>query len=107
VANGDSSRSHPQHFYRTLNDLLTEVYKALRNGMPRVAAMGVRAILETIMVEKIGDRGTFKANIDAFQAAGHIGQMQRTLVNSVLDVGGATIHRGYAPARKTSSRCST
>ena len=87
-------------FHKTLSDLLTEVYKALRNGMPRVAAMGVRAVLETIMVEKVGDRGSFKDNIDAFEAAGHIAQLQRARVNAVLDVGGAAIHRGYAPSEE-------
>lgn len=81
----------------TLRQLLVEVYKALQNGMPRLAAMGVRATLEAIMVDKVGDQKSFKANIDKFAEEGHIARNQVGRIMSVLDAGGAVIHRGYVP----------
>src|SRR5210317_585917 len=40
-------------------DLIREIYIALQNDALRVAVMGIRALLETIMIEKVGDQGTF------------------------------------------------
>jgi len=62
-----------------------------------LAAMGIRAIFEAIMVKEVGDRGTFKANLKAFVDAGHLAEKYRPLVESVLDAGSAAIHRGYSP----------
>lgn len=79
---------------------LEEVYVALQNSLPKLAAMGIRALVEHIMIEKVGDRGTFRANIDAFFEAGHLAQVERDVFqNTLLEVGHATIHRAYtAPA---------
>jgi len=85
------------NFYQTLIELLNEVYKALQNGMPRLAVMGIRALLEAIMVDKIGDKGGFAKNVAALAAAGHIGEKQKGRILAVLDVGSAAMHRGYAP----------
>lgn len=84
--------------HKTLFELFSEVYKALQNGMPRLAAMGVRAVLESIMVDKVGDKGTFNKNVAAFAEEGHIAKKQVPRINAVLDAGSAAIHRGYAPS---------
>lgn len=81
----------------TLWKLLSEVYKALQNGMPRLATMGVRAALEVVMVDKVGDQGRFVDNVNKFADEGHIAKNQVPRIMSVLDAGGAVIHRGYAP----------
>ena len=46
--------------------LLKEIYAALQNASPRLAAMGVRALLERIMVTQVGDQGTFEKNLSEF-----------------------------------------
>jgi hypothetical protein len=83
-----------------LYDLLIEVYVALQNDQPNLAAMGIRALLEQIMVTKCGDRGTFNKNLDAFQTDGYVSPVQRERLETVLEVGHAAIHRGYKPSKE-------
>ncbi|STV71198.1 Uncharacterised protein [Klebsiella michiganensis] len=44
-------------------ELFREIYIALKNNMPRLAIMGVRALLELVMIEKIGDQGVIYKKI--------------------------------------------
>ncbi|MEO6853319.1 MAG: DUF4145 domain-containing protein [Rhodoferax sp.] len=83
--------------HKTLVELLSEVYKAMQNGMPRLAAMGVRALLESVMTDKVGDKGTFAQNLDAFATEGHISNRQKERIAKVLDAGSAVIHRAHLP----------
>ena len=83
---------------KVLYDLLTELYKGLQNDMPRLAAMGVRAVLEAVMLDKVGDEGTFSRNVAKFAEEGYIAKKQVPRVMSVLDAGSATIHRGFGPS---------
>lgn len=80
-------------------NLIEEIYRALAAGVDRLTAMGVRALLENIMVETVGDQGSFKANVAAFVNEGYVGTRYESLVLKVLDVGHATIHRGYNVSR--------
>jgi hypothetical protein len=80
--------------------LLREIYGSLYSEHRAVSAMGIRALLELVMVEKIGDRGSFGKNVEAFQTEGFISLQQRTLLDSVLEFGHASMHRNYAPATK-------
>lgn len=81
-----------------LHDLLKEVYVALQNDQPFLAAMGIRALLEQIMVTKCGDHGTFRENLAAFEDKGFVSALQRERLETVLEVGHAAIHRGYKPS---------
>jgi hypothetical protein len=80
--------------------LMREVYTAIQNGSYRLATMGVRAVLEIMMIEKIGDRRTFKEKVDAFQQAGYLSLRQAMNLHSILDAGHAAIHRGWDPTDK-------
>lgn len=82
---------------QSLSSLLSEVYRALQNNMPRLAVMGVRAVLEVVMTDKVGDNRTFAKNLEKFTQEGYIGTKQVDLIMAVLDAGGAAIHRGYEP----------
>jgi hypothetical protein len=82
-----------------LTGLLNEVYVALQNDQLRLAAMGIRAVLEHIMISKVGDKGSFTKNIHAFEDAGHVSGIQRKHLEAILDVGHAAIHRGYSPTQ--------
>ena len=62
--------------------------------------MGIRALLEQVMILKVGDLRTFDEKLDKFQEQGYISLIQRDAMRATLDVGDATIHRGYAPAEK-------
>ena len=79
--------------------LCAEIYEALSGGQQRLAAMGIRALLEQVMVTKVGDQGTFAKNLDAFCDKGFVSPVQRDAINHVLEVGHATIHRRFVPKR--------
>lgn len=77
------------------NEFISEIYIALRNNTPRLAVMGIRALLEQIMIEKVGDNGSFKKNLDKFEADGYISKVQRDAIDPVIEAGHASIHRGF------------
>lgn len=81
-----------------LHDILKEIYVALQNAQPYLAAMGIRALLEQVMIEKVGDNKTFGENLKRFEEAGHVSSRQREQLATILDVGSAAIHRGYKPS---------
>ena len=83
-----------------LGDLFLEIYQAVRGGQLRLAVMGVRALVEQVMIHKVGDNGSFAKNLDAFQQAGYVSLVQRDALNDILDAGHATIHRAYEPKAK-------
>jgi Domain of unknown function (DUF4145) len=103
-------RRHPEWFVDLMlelpaNDnytleLLNEIYVAMQHNLLRVAAMGVRALLESIMIYKVGDQGSFKKNIAQFEAQGFVSKIQGSRLSSILDAGSATVHRNYSPARE-------
>jgi hypothetical protein len=78
--------------------LLKEIYVALQNNLPSLAAMGVRALLERVMISKTGDQGTFAANMAAFEKLGFVSRIQRERVEAILEAGHATIHRSFTPS---------
>lgn len=80
-----------------IRTLFDEVYSALQNGLPALAAMGVRALLEHVMISTSGDQMSFEKNLIAFVDAGHVSAKQAARVRSILDVGHAAIHRSFVP----------
>jgi hypothetical protein len=77
--------------------LLQEIYQAVDGGQHRLAAMGIRALLEQVMIAKVGDIGGFDKKLDAFQQAGFISLIQRDAMRATLDVGDAAMHRAFMP----------
>jgi Domain of unknown function (DUF4145) len=77
-----------------------EIYQTVFDGHFRLAIMGVRALIEQVMIHKVGDKGSFLKNLDAFQTAGYVSLVQRDALNDILDAGHATIHRAYEPKAK-------
>jgi hypothetical protein len=88
-----------------LKDLLQEIYIGLQNNTQRIATMGIRALLEFIMIQKVGDKGSFSKNLDEFQSKGHISHIQKNVLSTVLEAGHATMHRSYSPSQEDLSTC--
>ena len=84
---------------RSVEELVHEIYVALQNDSLRLAAMGIRALVEHVMHEKIGDQGTFRENLNKFELEGFISKSQREVLEPVLEAGHATIHRSYKPSK--------
>jgi len=81
----------------SIEGFILEIYIALQNNAPRLAVLGIRALLETIMIDKIGDKGTFGANVNAFEEEGFISKKQKEVLEPILEAGHAAMHRGYKP----------
>lgn len=79
---------------------MDEVVSAAHSGQNRLVAMGVRAALEWTMIQHVGDKGSFQANLTEFHEKGHITASHKEFMESVLEVGHAAIHRGYVPTNK-------
>jgi Domain of unknown function (DUF4145) len=80
--------------------VMMEVYQAVDGGQYRLAAMGIRALLEQVMIQKVGDLKTFDMKLDEFQAKGYISVIQRDALQATLEVGHAAMHRAFVPTEK-------
>jgi len=76
--------------------LMTEIYVAVEHRLYTLAAMGIRATLENVMKEKVGDR-PFKALVNEFQKAGYLSTRQALSLDVIIEAGHAAIHRGWKP----------
>lgn len=66
--------------------------------------MGIRSLIEHMMIDKCGDHGRFDANVRAFREADYISAVQADYLNNTLEAGHAASHRAWRP---TSSELST
>ncbi len=82
----------------SIHDLLKEVYVALHNDSRNLAGMGVRAILDQVMTEKVGDRHSFVRTLEAFKEGGFLSDHQAETLDTILEAGHATVHRGWRPS---------
>jgi hypothetical protein len=80
-----------------ISALMREIYTAVQNDSRRLVAMGIRTVVEIVMIEKVGERNNFKLLVDAFQNAGYLSLRQAGTLDSILEVGHAAIHRGWEP----------
>lgn len=79
---------------------LKEIYIALHNQSHRLCAIGIRALLEDIMIHTVGEQGTIGRNIDAFLTKGYVASHSADDFRvRVIGAGHAAMHRGHEPAR--------
>lgn len=103
------SRAKPKWFFNLIlqdfleipykSEFLEEIYVALSNQNLRLAVIGIRALLEQIMIESVGDAGSFKANLAAFEREGFISRVQKEAIEPVIEAGHASMHRGFKASR--------
>tara|TARA_R110002126_G_scaffold28337_1_gene94157 strand:+ start:7058 stop:7708 length:651 start_codon:yes stop_codon:yes gene_type:complete len=77
--------------------LLKEVYVALQADARRLAMMGCRAVLDRIMVQSVGDVGTFPEKLNRMVDERRLSQADRDVLDAAIDAGSASAHRGYEP----------
>ncbi len=80
-----------------VEELLQEVYVAFYQGLTRLATMGIRSLIEQIMISKTGDQGSFIKNMSEFERLGYVSNIQRARLDAILEAGHAAIHRAYSP----------
>jgi hypothetical protein len=76
--------------------LMTEIYLAVEHRLYTLAAMGIRAALENVMKEKVGDR-PFKALVNEYQKAGYLSARQAQVLEAIIEAAHAAIHRAWKP----------
>jgi len=82
--------------------LCDEIYGALAIGAFRVATMGIRALVEKLMIDQVGDSNSFEKNIAAFFAAGHVALNQQAVFrDTLIEAGHAAMHRDFEPGADT------
>ncbi len=86
--------------HRGLRSLFREVYAALHAGSNRLAIMGARALIDMMMLDQIGDRGTFAEKLKKMEEDGHISKTSRRFLEAAIDLGHAAAHRGHRPDDK-------
>lgn len=86
---------------KRLVDTLAELYGALNNELHMLAAIGIRTTFD-IAAELLNMDSSqpFKAKLEALEKAGHIGGADRSRLETLVDAGSASAHRGWRPDKK-------
>jgi hypothetical protein len=80
-----------------MQELLQEIYTALHADSRRLALMGTRTIIDMLMLEKVGDLGSFKEKLKKLELDGYLGQKNRETLDAALEAGHAAAHRSFKP----------
>jgi hypothetical protein len=82
-----------------MSDLLREIYRALGVNAPRLASMGIRALVERMMIDKVTDQGSFEKNVKEFFDKGYVAGFQQGIFkDTLLEAGHAAMHREWEPS---------
>jgi len=73
---------------------LQELYTGIGAQNWWLTMLGVRSLLEFVMVEKVGDNGSFVKNLEKFLDGGFISKIQLDALGPLIEAGHATTHRG-------------
>ena len=96
-------------WYDLLDDtqkaLILEIDIAMSNKLEALPTIGLRTLLETVMVEKIGDVRTFHEKVKCFTKEGYVTPKMADALSHVLDAGNASAHRAYFPSKEDLTTC--
>jgi hypothetical protein len=79
--------------------IMAEVYRGVDLDLRSIAAMGIRAVVDIVLVELVGDIGGFDKKLNAMVDRGLLTQHGRPQMLAVIDAGNAAAHRGHTPDR--------
>lgn len=85
-----------------MQDLMTEVYKALWSDNRRLATMGIRSLFDMYCEDQLGgDEGGFKAKLKLLQDRKIISDEEKIIFeHTIVDFGNAATHRRFKPKYK-------
>lgn len=84
-----------------LERMLAQIYEAYDNKAYWLSIMGVRAVIESVMIEKVGDKGSFGENLGEFSKKGFITDSHRLALSAAIDQGSAAIHKANLTRQTT------
>ena len=79
--------------------LLDEVYLALSFDMLALPSMGLRAVIDMLCNNLVGDMGGFSKKLKVLEEKGHINANEKAILGIAVDVGSASAHRGHSPSK--------
>ena len=97
-------------WYKELDDkmahIVDEIDTAIQAGLRSLSLMGIRALIEAMMISCIGDdKKTFKKNLDELCKQEYISKRNAEFLFIVIDAGSAVIHRGHIPSDEDVKTC--
>jgi hypothetical protein len=82
-------------------DILQEVYFSVNEGLLILPLNGIRTLLDVYIVSKVGDIGSFDKKLEKLVKDGFITSSKAKVLNTAIDAGNASTHRGYRPDKET------
>lgn len=95
-----ANRAKPDWFAElpdSSQSLLDETYSAWSFGLRSLTAMGIRAVIDDVCLDLVGDIGGFTKKIEALKGGGYISDLEASIITAAIDVGSASAHRGHVP----------
>jgi Domain of unknown function (DUF4145) len=84
-----------------LGSVLEQVYGALNNDLPVLAAIGMRTSFDIAAVQLgVDPAKPFEKKIVELIEKGKIRELDRPMISSLVDAGSASAHRGWTPNQK-------
>ncbi len=84
----------PEH----IRKLLSQVYSAMCVGWNRLAALGTRAVIDDVILDEVGDQGTFQNKLASLIEKELISRREVEQIKAALEPGHAAMHRGAEPS---------
>ena len=101
-AQTDRVRQKPDWFDRlppSQKTLIDEIYLALSQGLRALPCMGIRAVVDMLCVELLGNEGSFQEKTKQLFRGGHILEKEKIALDAVIEAGHASAHRGHVPSQ--------
>jgi len=83
-----------------IHDMLLEVRYTLQKELSALPSMGLRSVIDMVCNDQVGDIGRFAEKLHKLEEKRFITPKKRQLIETALEVGHASIHRGHFPTAK-------
>lgn len=85
--------------HEPVRDVMNEVYRGVDFDLRAISAMGIRAVIDMVLVDLVGDVGGFEKKLNQMVAKGLLTEMSRSHMLAAIEAGNAAAHRGHIPDR--------
>lgn len=80
--------------------LFFEIISAYEQGLFILALSGIRTLIDRYLVKKVGNIGGFEKKLKKMLDDKHISNTQYEILNTIIDGGNASNHRGFRPEKE-------
>jgi len=81
----------------SIQDLMWEVHFAAKKELSALPSMGLRAVVDWVCNDKVGDVGGLNRKLDALAEKGYITRHDKEIIENTIEVGHASVHRSHFP----------